>query len=486
MINTNLLEIIRTFSADEMKKFEEMIRSPYFNKNNPLIKLFEQIKKQYPKLKSVNLKKEDIYLKMFPDKKYNYGSMKNIIYDLQKLCEKFIVIQEMTLDEFDVNRYLINGLRNKKLTNLYEKKLKELDISLKGKEFIDDKYFLKMYLQNEIKQNVIFDNSKSNIHIKENIRTPYFEQHIVSSAYIKKYYLLDTLRTFNFIITNKNILDLKSVIKNCDEFINENKDNFNEQTLDIEYRFLKLNLGRITDKEFLYLKLLTIKELYEMKANENVIYAYSVYLLNYCRVKNHTDNQYITHAFDIVKSIVANDNCDTDHGYMNLILARNIILISTQLNEFHWCDNFLKLQMKRIHPDYRDSIMNFYNANKYFYEGKFGKSLEHLAGMNNDDIFNKNYIKELTILNYYELKYFDLLNEQIDSYKKFIINNEMFPDSYKVRTKKFVDYLYKLFKAASEKKKDLHLLRKDINNEEGLLYKTWLIEKLNELESLNK
>jgi len=62
----------------------------------------------------------------------------------------------------------------------------------------------------------------------------------------------------------------------------------------------------------------------------------------------------------------------------------------------------------------------------------------------------------------------------------------MFPDSYKVRTKKFVDYLYKLFKAASEKKKDLHLLRKDINNEEGLLYKTWLIEKLNELESLNK
>ncbi len=125
--------------------------------------------------------------------------------------------------------------------------------------------------------------------------------------------------------------------------------------------------------------------------------------------------------------------------------------------------------------------MKFYNVFKNFNEGKFEKSLEYLSCMKNDDIFNKNYMKELAIINYFELKYFDLLNEQIDSYKKFLINNDMLPDTYKIQSKTFLDFIIQLFKAASDKKTDLKLFKREIN-EANLIYKKWFLKKLEELQ----
>lgn len=260
------------------------------------------------------------------------------------------------------------------------------------------------------------------------------------------------------------------------------KDDFDPISLKLEKEFLKLNLGKINESGFLKLKKLTLTDLYERKADKNIIYACSIYLLNYCRIKNQTDKHYKVHAFDILKSLVENENYDSGSGYLDIVLSRNIILIATELHEFQWSENFLKTNLKRIHPEYRDNIMKFYFAFKYYHEGNFEKSLESLSDMNNEDIFNKNYIKELAIINYFELKYFDLLNEQIDSYKKFLVNNEMLPDSYKIMAKTFVDFVNRLFKAVSGKKADLHFLKKKINIEKELLYKNWFVKKIEQLE----
>ncbi|MEO8665955.1 MAG: hypothetical protein ABI462_10695 [Ignavibacteria bacterium] len=481
MINTILTDILRTFSKDEIKRFEEMINSSFFNKNTPVIKLFEQVRKYYPEFKSIKLKREDVYERMFPDKKYNYGSMKNIIYELQKLCEQFIINQELSKNEFDLKRALVSGLNDRGLTNLSEKNLKELENSISGKEINDNEYFLKQYFINRIKQTQIFESSKGNIHSNQKVRTPYYEQNMNSINSLKKYYLLDTLKTYNKVITNKNIFDTERAIVDVDKFVTQYKDDFDELSIRLEKDFLNMNLGKINESEFLELKKLILTDLYGMEADKNLTYAGSIYLLNYCRIKNHTDKSYKVHAFDILKSLVENENYDSGHASLDIVLCRNIIVVSTELHEFEWIENFLKASLKKIHPEYRENIMKFYFAFKHYHEGNFEKSLECLSDMNSDDIFNKNYIKELAIMNYFELKYFDLLNEQIESYKKFLVNNEMLPDSYKIQCRSFISYVTKLFKAASEKKIDLQFLKKKITNERELLYKSWLLKKIDEL-----
>ena len=61
MLKSSLLEILRTFSKEELKKFEDFVRSPYFNKKEKLVKLFLAIKKYAPEFADANLDKEKVW-----------------------------------------------------------------------------------------------------------------------------------------------------------------------------------------------------------------------------------------------------------------------------------------------------------------------------------------------------------------------------------------------------------------------------------------
>jgi hypothetical protein len=50
MHKSNLFEILNTFTLKEFKEFGEYIRSPFFNKNESVKKLYYYVKKYYPDL----------------------------------------------------------------------------------------------------------------------------------------------------------------------------------------------------------------------------------------------------------------------------------------------------------------------------------------------------------------------------------------------------------------------------------------------------
>ncbi|MBK8553991.1 MAG: hypothetical protein IPL53_24265 [Ignavibacteria bacterium] len=90
MINTILTDILKTFSKEDLKSFGDFVVSPYFNKKNTVIKLWDNIKQHYPEFKNKNLSREIVWKNLYPGKDYNYGVMKNLIYDLNQLLERFL------------------------------------------------------------------------------------------------------------------------------------------------------------------------------------------------------------------------------------------------------------------------------------------------------------------------------------------------------------------------------------------------------------
>jgi len=66
MLNSSLIEVLRTFSKNEISRFDEMIHSPYFNKSSTVIKFWSVIKNYSPDFDSEELKRETIYKKVFP------------------------------------------------------------------------------------------------------------------------------------------------------------------------------------------------------------------------------------------------------------------------------------------------------------------------------------------------------------------------------------------------------------------------------------
>lgn len=90
MQSSKLINLLKTFSKDEMKKFEEFVSSPYFNKNSNTLKLLRYIEKYSGNYESIKLKREEAYSKIFPGKSFNNKIMKNLMGELLKHGWKFL------------------------------------------------------------------------------------------------------------------------------------------------------------------------------------------------------------------------------------------------------------------------------------------------------------------------------------------------------------------------------------------------------------
>ena len=66
MLRTKTIEIINTFSPEELKAMSVFIKSPYFNSNKNLVKLYEALRKSIPLIKENKVSEEDIFRKVCP------------------------------------------------------------------------------------------------------------------------------------------------------------------------------------------------------------------------------------------------------------------------------------------------------------------------------------------------------------------------------------------------------------------------------------
>ena len=62
---------------------------------------------------------------VFPGKKYNYGIMKNLIYDLSRLAQKFLELERHALKTFECDVNLLEEYKLKSLKIYSLKKLQE-------------------------------------------------------------------------------------------------------------------------------------------------------------------------------------------------------------------------------------------------------------------------------------------------------------------------------------------------------------------------
>ena len=107
MDNYKIIDVLRTLSTKELRRFGELVGSPYFNKNKNVMTLFKILSAYHPGYNNRNLTIENIYKKIFPGAKYDYHKINNVISDLYKLSEKFFVISIVEEKEYYIEIFFI-------------------------------------------------------------------------------------------------------------------------------------------------------------------------------------------------------------------------------------------------------------------------------------------------------------------------------------------------------------------------------------------
>ncbi|MBX7041528.1 MAG: hypothetical protein K1X85_01395 [Ignavibacteria bacterium] len=492
MLKSSLLEILRTFSKQELAKFEDFIRSPYFNKKENVLRLFLEIKRYAPVFESEDLAKETMWGKLFPDADYNYGIMKNLIHDLGKLCESFLSEEVYKTNETQRSLDFLNSISCRTVSNIFINKIESAEKTFL-KNFKTVKYdFLIDY----------YDGMRDLYHLKtgflqanaqfkkkdELIKSP---ENLIIGCLIKCFetfhnVILNSLNYNSPVKSNITYLFLKeledhSILKNILDYTKEHSpDNYPvlkcyysmykalsvNDSLEYFYDFknnLSQNSGLFSDTE--------LRELYNG-------------LLTSFGNRKITTNNFHQEYFGIIQIGFKNKIIQKPDGTIDPGSFTSIVNVSVA-NDIRFTEEFINNYKDKLPPEFRESIYHYSMAVLDFRKGNFEKSLESISQVQSKDLFMKFDIKHLQLNIYYELNDRIAFDYSYDAMKHFIKSIKLTNESRIVTRVNYCEYIKELF--ILREKPDafrLAVLKKEITDNKTL-NKGWLLKKVTELERVN-
>jgi len=484
MHKSKSVQLISTFSEDEIRRFSEFLRSPYFNKNTRVAGLFDELKKDYPSFESKSILKERIYGKLYKGKPYNEQVMKNLNSELFRLLREFLSHDMFGRDRFEKSLKLIANLTTREALQLFEKETETTEsFARENRESVKEFYYLLNRIEEEKLANVIINNrqSESTIHI------------LKAGEYLVIYFLKNIFRLLINHRINEFSFNASSEVNLMDEFVSK---------LDINSILTYMEKHNIEHN--IHLKLLYLALMCNINVNDSETYRKFKDLL-FGSIENFTRDEF-QHLLHLLESIIAqkinsgmleyySDLFETyeyelKHDMykpsrqqpLTIMKYRNIYLTAMKAGKFEWAEKFIHDYRDELQKKDRQSIVDLSMAQLNFEKKNFEGTLKYLQKVKTSQIFYKIDVKILSLMALYELSHFETALSTIDSFRKMLVSNKTLTEQYSGKNRNFSAILSQLIKAKIDNtpgSRDEIVSR--INETQQLANRKWLISKAQEL-----
>ncbi|MCI0448652.1 MAG: hypothetical protein L0Y79_02560 [Chlorobi bacterium] len=484
MKHSKLINILKTFSKEEMKHFEKFVSSPFHNSIKNNVQLLTELKRFYPGFNNEKLSYESLFEKIYPRKKYNRQMMWNLTSGFEKLAEEFLVQTSLKKNKFEHLEFLFWEFRDRKLSNYYHRIINGIEklLETEGIDYLywEKKGHLEVYKQfyHHLMDRVQFmSDSKlkaSEYQILQFLRMAVGTMNdmgVLARSYNLKF-------DVNILLEFIKHTDLKKIvlyahIKNYEYAF----------LMDIYYHSLMLFLEP-KETQHLY----KARELYEkhfarfsMSEKRTIMH----WILNYCnwRADESGHSEYRKIIFELNEFRLNEGLAFFPEGRIPKANYNQILNGALSVNKIKWAEDFIKKYSPMLQPEIRQGAESMALATLYIKKKQYSKALKTLSTIEFVDIIDKLTARGIQAISYYEMKEFETLLNHIDSSKHFLNKNKFIGEFYHTAHGNFYNYLQKLL-AVREENEDTRLLCKKIKNETILSNKSWLIEKTAELEKI--
>lgn len=479
MHKSNLIELLKVFTPKEFKELGEFVNSPFFNKNENVIKLYNYIKKYFPDLENVNLKKSNVYEVMTGEDKYNDGFMRSVIFNLSKLAEEYLSAKSFPQIEKDIT-YLDLLFRRPGADKLFEKKFKQVYESFGNENNKDQFHYYCLY---RLQALLMSYNSKNRAFL--NIKDFHADDEINTLDSLLTFYLLAALPEYRFFHNQTRVININIEFNFLDEILNFLKrSGFYKKNPELNLFYNEIQLIKENDEKYFYeLKEFAKKEIdnfrFGIKFNAIGLLANTAITLYY-----EGNDKFLNERFEIYQLILEKGLYKKfETSYFDDMLFKNIVSTGLQLNKVEWTEEFLREYIDKINPDDKDNALNLNLARLKFYKKNFTEALEHLSIIKNvNHIHYKTEIKILTLMIYYELSMSIDAMAVIDSYRHFLSNDTLIPELRKERNYNFIRIVNDLIKSKENRSlKAAYDIEHEIKITPNTYEKEWLQLKTEEL-----
>lgn len=492
MIKNRAIEVIQTFSAEELKSFELFVRSPYNNSNKSLIRLLKLMEKYKDRTEEEKVTEEFLYSKIFPGKKYSYGNMKNMVSDLFGLCEKFLshtpLINKSSY-EFEEGLIRLENYSVRMLDKLFWSEYKRLEEKLKYSVLSNDYYLNKSRLIEKLHK---FYTYRSQYSVVMNTLYPmsvYNICHMISTLQID-------IAGMEFLRTQVNYVPAVNITEAFYTAFDNEK--FSQNIIDLEpehYEHISFRIKLI--------KVYTEPDNWENYAllKETIVanitkYANSERWHLTSTLYNFALNHYIAKStIELAKELAQIRKLQIEFvkfnteglGPLQAGVFRNMVEVLLITGEIDYAERFINNSINQLEEDKRKNMYSYTMATIEQMRGNYERVLELVRDAEMSDSHEKYSVNMIKMSAFYDLGYIEEGLLAVDAMKHFLRNNEEFSDAAKHNLEDRVKVLERLFKIKANPEKytghDIEKLIAGIN-EFIVSRKEWYMQKAEELRKM--
>lgn len=473
--NSNkLISLLATLDRSDIKSGQLFLASPYFNKSKDLERLFTELTQRLAKEQS--LKKEEVWSKLWPKKKYNDVRFRKFCSDLLKLLEAFIVHEELNQSATEKEQLYLRSINRRNPAKLresivrnWDKRTEELAANLPEASH--------KYLALHRMEKLLFDLAdydrrtfdRSNLEqVIKHLDVFYISEKLKSynsanSTYFSRYHeykIVFVPEIIEFLQANQEYLAFLPVAIHYYNYRMEA-----EPGVDTHYKDFRRTLFENTD-------FFTVDELQQL---------FQVALNYSSRKINRGKTEYLKEYLDVYRTALGKDAVFED-GYLDPLQFKNTILIALRYGDFEWAQDYIANYQSRIAEEFRVNAVNYNSATLYFYQKDYDRALDYLRDVEYENVTYNLNAKAMLLAIYYETDEFDALDSLFDAILAYLNRHKEIPDQPKKAFRSLVSLTRKLTRVIPGDKNSVAKMIREIEaTPRPIASLNWLNEKIAEL-----
>jgi hypothetical protein len=471
MLKTKFIRILKSLNGEELLHFEQFVATSYFNTNKSIIKLLEFILPFAPDYDDKKMTDEQAHLFIFP--RATFISKKRVVTKLSSkaltLLSEFIAMERYKKSDFAPQYDLLLHYRDRKLVDDFHTLAKKIKQSNSKKDVTTEIYYEDFLVEKELNRVIsrTVDTGIGDVNFQN--AADALDRYFIYSKLVYVCQQLNRSQVVNSAEAPKYFLQILKSIEDT-PFIDDPQ-------IKVWYKaYILLSIEDIDKKINIYY------ELKELLFQKNSMLSNDQIRLLFTYLEN-TASRYMSFQNPKVYYNELYDLYDFQNQHKILletktsvpILIKNFVTVLLNLNKHDEANEFLDSNKKTILPLFKNHF-DICKAMIAFDMGKPEDALDILNEVNLKNIYLKINEKRLRIKIYYQLEYYDLLMDYINSFRVYLSNNKDTINEYHLMSNKsFINFVSKISK---KNIKDNHLILEEIHSTGRLSEKKWLISIL--------
>jgi len=468
MHKNKFIDLLKTFSAKELRLFTDLVESPFFNKDQQVVQLFHTIKRYAPNYTNKKLERTELYHTAFPNKNYNEKELGYFMSDLMRLGEQFMAQFELLSKPLILEEQKLNAFSRKGLVKHHNAVLKDADKLLKKRNFKHSDYYLN---ELQIELSSYTDAQRKN-------ETYPSEKINYSVDLLDNFYLINKLKFINQLLLRRKTDLIKAQLISIQKIITDLEANFNQLSPIVKTYYLAFKAIAQADKENAYKNLKTaIDNNLNLMPKDEAREVY-LYAINYAVKKvNKGDAAFQKELFHLYKNGIEKEIL-LNQNQLAVSTFKNMVSVALRVGAYDWVEGFIIHYKDFLPEEVQQNAYCFSMANLYYQKQMLEKASKTIDEVDKlDEHFDIN-IGQLKVKLAFEQNEKRKFNQTKDKWIHYLNKAKHLSKNNQAMQLSFVQKANQIFKATSTEQTELKQLFQELSTQRNIAERGWLRSRI--------